>query len=222
MQNTHAGKAQSYDLGRPAYPAAFYDWFYDMFCREAVIADIGTGTGKVTQGFLERGSRVFAVEPDEDMRRILRTKLNGYANCTVLETCAEETGIPTGAVDLIFCGNSYHWFDRTQAVPEFKRILRESGRVNVVLANLGHGAGSPPPFRDGAFEAKELEFTIYQDWDTFLNGMLSTSFSPNPGDDCYVDYEQILRRFFDNHSRNELLKSEFRLCCTIGNVNDLI
>jgi len=96
MQNTHANKAQSYDLGRPDYPVAFYDWLYGAFglSRNAVIADIGAGTGKITKGFLERDNRVYAVEPDENMQRILASKLSSFSNCTVLGNCAENTGIP--------------------------------------------------------------------------------------------------------------------------------
>jgi len=98
VQNTHEGKAERYDLGRPAYPVAFYDYMYSEFglARDAVIADIGAGPGKIAQGFAERGSRVYAVEPDDGMRRIARERLSGFAECIVLGNTAEKTGIPTG------------------------------------------------------------------------------------------------------------------------------
>ena len=79
-RNTHAGKAENYDLGRPEHPEAFYDWLYGGFGLRpnAVIADIGAGTGKIARGFLERGGRVYAVEPDDDMRRIARERLRCF------------------------------------------------------------------------------------------------------------------------------------------------
>jgi len=223
--NTHAGKAGSYDLGRPEYPAAFYDYLYGEFglSSSTVIADIGAGPGKVTQGFLERGSRVYAVEPDADMRCILQERLNSFADCTVLGNCAEDTGIPTGCVDLIFCGNSYHWFDRARVVLEFKRILKPGTGANVVLAMLMDSRhNESPEFREGAFETKSLEFVKCQDWDTYLNGMLSASSSPNPGDDRFEEYCQGKKQHFDRHSRNGKLKTKFKLSCMIGNVNDLV
>jgi SAM-dependent methyltransferase len=245
MQNTHTGKAVSYGLGRPEYPAAFYDYLYGEFGlgRDAVIADIGAGPGKVTQGFLERGSRVWAVEPDEDMRRILRERLHPFANCIVLGNTAEDTGIPTGAADLIFCGNSYHWFDRARAVPEFRRILRARAGANVVLAQLN---GQPshseeliqvleayetprerphntaPPFREGAFAGKEFAFTVYRGYAALLHGVLSYSRSPRPEDACFEAFCQCVQQHFERYSRDGKLETKFKLTCMIGNVNDLM
>jgi len=223
MQNTHAGKAESYDLGRPAYPQAFYGYLYGIIGPDAVIADLGAGTGKVTQGFAERGSRVYAVEPDDDMRRILQARLSGFENCIVLGSCAEDTGIPAGAVDFIFCGNSYHWFGREQVIPEFRRILKPGADANVMIATLG---GPPenqsPPFRPGVFIAKEFVYTLHQDWAMYLNGVLSASFSPNPGDEGFEEYCQSRQRHFERHGKDGKLKTEFMLSCMTGNVNDLI
>jgi SAM-dependent methyltransferase len=241
MQNTHAFKAQSYDLGRPEYPQAFYDWLYGEFGlgQSAVIADIGCGTGKITKGFLERGNKAYAVEPDDDMRRIAQDKLSVFPGCTVLGNNAEDTGIPSVSIDLIFCGNSYMWFDRARVVPEFKRILKSNG-VNVILAKLhsinvqieglpqyeqpgpSRQANTSPPFKAGAFETKEFEYTLHQDWTAFLNGCLSTSFSPNPQNACFEKYCAVLRGYFDRHSQNETLETQFRLSCTIGSASDLI
>jgi len=242
-RNTHAGKAESYDLGRPAYPAEFYDYLYTIITPDAVIADIGAGTGKVAQGFLEKGSRVYAVEPDGDMRRIAQERLGRYDKCIVLGNRAEVTGIPTGCVDLIFCGNAYDWFDRARVVPEFRRILRRSDGVNIVLAWLRgsprkldelHNALKPyvkpadnkldqsPPFREGAFGTKAFVFTLYQDWNMLLNGLLSFSGSPNPSDDCFEAYCQTIKRHFERYSRDGKLETKFKLTCMTGNVNDLI
>ena len=242
--NTHAGKAESYDLGRPAYPEAFYEYLYGGFGlrSDAVIADIGTGTGKVTQGFLERGNRVYAVEPDDDMWRIAQERLGRHEKSIVLGNCAEYTGIPTGCVDLIFCGNAYDWFDRARVVPEFRRILRRSDGVNIVLAWLRgsprkidelHGALKPYvkpadnkldqslPFREGAFETKAFEFTLYQDWNTLLSGLLSFSGSPNPEDESFEVYCQTIRQHFERYSIDGKLETNFKLTCMIGSVNDL-
>lgn len=235
--NTHAGKAESYDLGRPGYPAEFFE----LIQPGIVIADIGAGTGKITQGFAERGNQVFAVEPDDDMRRIALERLRCYDNCTVLGTCAEDTGIPTGCVDLIFCGNSYYWFDRARVVPEFKRILKSSKGANVLLA---WQSGSPrksgklyeslglyrkpmdgrhdesPPFR--TYETNVFESTLYRDFTALLNGMLSASFSPGPGEDGFEEYCRIIKRHFERYSKNGKLETKFKLTCMIGNANGLI
>jgi SAM-dependent methyltransferase len=242
---THAGKAQNYDLGRPEYPEAFYAYVYGAFglCPDAVIADIGAGPGKITRGFLERANPVYAIEPDGDMLRILQSRLISFEKCTVLGNHVEETGIPTGCVDLIFCGNSYHWFDRARVIPEFRRILKPGEGANVILAwlrglpgksdelfaSLGryrkpldsrHDESSP--FREGAFRSREFDFAVGQDWGMFLNGSLSYSGSPNPGDDFFEEYCGALRRHFDQCSKDGRLETKFQLSCMTGNVNDLI
>jgi len=245
QRNTHAGKAESYDLGRPAYPAAFYEYLYGEFglAPDAVIADIGAGPGKVAQGFLERGSRVYAVEPDDDMRRIAQERLGRYDRCTVLGNRAEETGIPTGCVDLIFCGNSYDWFDRVKVIPEFRRILKPGTAANVILAwqngrprksDALHESLGPyikpmegrhdesQRFREGAFGTKAFESVLYQDWNAYLNGSLSFSGSPNPGDACFEVYCGVLRRHFERYSRDGKLETKFKLSCMIGNVEGLL
>jgi len=245
LNNTHANKAEYYDLGRPGYPAAFYDWLYGAFGlgRDAVIADIGAGTGKITKGFLERGNRVFAIEPDEDMRCILTGKLSLFENCAVLGNSAEDTEIPSDTIDLIFCGNAYDWFDRARVIPEFRRILKNSGGANVILATLGSIKNDGQltkalarfekpiegkqqnwsmPFREGAFVTQEFIYALDQGWSAFSNGLLSTSFSPNPGDDCFDEYVQVLKQHFDRYSCKHKLKTEFKINCKIGNANDLI
>jgi len=244
MQNTHAGKTEHYDLGRPAYPAAFYEYLYgEILGPNAIVADIGAGPGKIAKGFAERGSRVYAVEPDGDMQGILQDRLRRFGGCTVLGNSAEDTGIPSGAIDLIFCGNSYDWFDRARAVPEFRRILKSGGGANVALAWL---RGSPrncgelyealgslckpmdrrhneaPPFREGACENREFAFTLYQDLDALMNGMLSAAVSPNQGDGGYEEYCQAIRRHFARYSEGGKIETKFKLSCMIGNVNDLI
>ena len=249
--NSHAGRAVFYDKGRAEYPAAFYDWLYGELniSPNAVIADIGPATGKVTKGFLERGNPVYAVEPDEDMMRILQSRLGCYDNCTSIVNFAENTGIPSDAVDLVFCGNSYEWFERSKVIPEFKRILR-SGGPNVVLCNLSEGdpgrqinkfrahlnaatsAFTPPamsrtpntvaPFRPDCFTTREFIYDVYEDFDMLLNGSLSSAlYSPLPQGSDFDAYRQLFKVSFDKYSRNGKIKCEFKLICMIGNVDDL-
>ena len=90
--NTHAAKAKSYDIGRPEYPGVFFDFLYNEtgLKKDAVIADIGCGTGKVTRNFLERGSKVIAIEPDSDMLGIVNEKLKIYPNYSSFQRTAEK------------------------------------------------------------------------------------------------------------------------------------
>jgi len=245
-KNTHAGKAENYDIGRPEYPKDFFDYIYgELGLREnSVIADIGAGTGKIAKEFLGRGSSVFAVEPDKDMLFYLKRNLDGFEKAAIIEAAAENTGIASNATDLIFCGNSYMWFDRKKVVPEFQRIARESESNNIILARLGPGESNhtealleiekrfhkpnssrppniAPPFVSNKFTAKTFEFTFYQSCEQFLHGCLSMSAAPNDEDSDFEMYCNTLANLFAKHSRKDLLEENFNLSCIIGNTKSL-
>jgi len=218
--NTHAGKAESYEKGRPDYPEAFFDFLYGEagFRPGQVIADIGCGTGKVTKHFLARGGSVVAIEPDGDMLRIAMTKLSGYPNCQLFQGYAEDTGLAKGAIDHIFCGNAYHWFARDKTVPEFRRILREGG--SVAIATLG-GGNDVSAFLPGTFQEKTFTYVIHETPEQYLHGLLSVSSAPLPGDDAYEAFCSNIQTYFNKHSRNGALKVEMQLHCVIGGAENL-
>ena len=81
MDHTHRfdGKGELYDKARPCYAAGLLDFLKDELGLAAgcVGADVGSGTGIFTGQLLESGYRVFAVEPNGDMRRKAEEKLSG-------------------------------------------------------------------------------------------------------------------------------------------------
>ena len=245
MNNSHADKANSYDLGRPDYPSDFFDYLYGEigFSRNDVIADIGCGTGKITRHFLDYGNKVIAVEPDADMLNIANKRLAAYPNYISFQKTAEATGIEANSIDYIFCGNAYHWFDRKLVVPEFRRILRKGGKI--VLTTLGGGStfyddelseiinnfkkpapkrnlDMSPPFKSGMFSEKVFTYEISQTFEEFLNGMLSASYSPSALDKEYEPYCKAMKELYDKYKVNDKLVGKMQLHCTIGNAEDLI
>ena len=63
-------RVENYVKYRPGYPRAIIDLLQKEchLTTNAVIADIGSGTGKLTELFLNNGFRVLGIEPDADMR----------------------------------------------------------------------------------------------------------------------------------------------------------
>ena len=55
----------------PGYPPEILDLLKSEcgLTASSVIADIGSGSGKLTEIFLANGNRVFGVEPNADMRQ---------------------------------------------------------------------------------------------------------------------------------------------------------
>ena len=240
--NTHAGKAESYDLGRPEYPDTYFDFLYSEagFTSSDIIADIGCGTGKITKHFLDRGNKLIAIEPDADMLRIADKKLRSYPNYSSFQRMAENIGLGIGSIDHIFIGNAYHWFDRKLIVRELKRILRDNGTI--VIATLGNAQNGydteeitekykkdvlsrkpdmSAPFQPGTFVEKIFPFIIQETFDEFLHGLLSASYMPSVEDETYDPFCRDLKDWFDKHSHNDMMEVAMQLNCVIGYADNM-
>ena len=124
-----SNRVANYVKYRPDYPAAALDVFKNqMNLRDdSIIADIGAGTGISARMFLENGSRVFAVEPNEAMREAAAEFLRDFPGLTLIDGTAEKTNLAANAVDFVIAAQAFHWFDAANARAEFKRILRPDG-----------------------------------------------------------------------------------------------
>lgn len=63
-------RVQNYLAYRPGYPPALLDLLRTecRFSDSAVIADVGSRTGLLSELFLKNGNLVFGVEPNSEMR----------------------------------------------------------------------------------------------------------------------------------------------------------
>ena len=99
-----------------------------------VVADIGSGTGISTELFLNFGNRVYAVEPNADMRSKAEELLSANVGHASIDGTAEATGLPDSSIDLIVAGQAFHWFEPTATRREFVRIARP-GAVTALIWN---------------------------------------------------------------------------------------
>jgi SAM-dependent methyltransferase len=119
---------------RPGYPSAIRDVLRtECGLRPGhVIADIGSGTGFLSELFLKNGNRVFGVEPNEAMRQAGEEYLASYDGFASINGSAESTTLDDASVDFVSSGQAFHWFDQNAARAEFIRILKPTGWVVVV------------------------------------------------------------------------------------------
>ncbi|WP_336838677.1 class I SAM-dependent methyltransferase [Sphingobacterium siyangense] len=139
-----------YEKFRPCYPKEIIQVLKEQIGldKKWLVADIGSGTGLSTQLFLENGNDVFAVEPNREMRESLLHHFKTYRNLIALNATAENTSIESGCVDLIFAGQSFHWFDREACKREFARILTENGRIVLVWNQRDPGDAFQQEYED--------------------------------------------------------------------------
>jgi SAM-dependent methyltransferase len=134
-----SNRVADYVRYRPRYPEGVLD-FLRKECGlrpEHVIADIGSGTGFLSQLFLKNGNRVFGVEPNEAMRQAGEEFLGDYSNFVSVNGSAEATTLPVASVDFVTAGQAFHWFDPAAAQREFRRILKLPGWVVVLWNDRG-------------------------------------------------------------------------------------
>lgn len=122
-------RVDDYVRYRPHYPAEVLDVLRDDtgLTPAAVIADIGSGTGILSELFLRNGSEVFGVEPNAEMRRAGEELLREYPRFHSIAARAEATTLADASADYTVAGQAFHWFDPDQARREFARILRPGG-----------------------------------------------------------------------------------------------
>lgn len=205
------GKAEIYKKYRSSYPKDLIDYLYSEIglCKDSVIADIGSGTGKFSRLLLEKGSHVFCVEPNDDMRRIAENDLgdtNGFRNYISINAPAENTGLKEGSIDFVTSAQAFHWFDIGLFKSECRRILKNDGKVILVwnirdyeselikkdhilrkkycLSTRGLGKIDIPEdigsfFSNKTYEERTFRNDLIIDRETYIGMNLSRSYSPS-------------------------------------------
>lgn len=251
MDNTQrfSGRAEVYTAARPDYAPALLESLYAQYglSAGAVIADIGSGTGKFARQLLARGSLVLGVEPNADMRAIAERELGSYANFRSVNGTASETTLAAGSVEAITSAQAFHWFDPEEFRRECLRILRPGGRIVLVWnsrdmaapvnresetvfarfcpAFQGFSGGMKQDdarivrFFRGRYERISFPNPLFYDRERFVKRCLSGSYALREGDAGYEGYLSALEALFDRHAKNGTLEVPNRSTAYIGKLN---
>ena len=243
-----SSRVENYIKYRPGYPQAVLDTLKDDcgLTEASLIADVGSGTGILTELFLRNGNRVWAVEPNREMREAAERQLRSYPGFQSLAGRAEDTTLPEGSVDFVAAGQSFHWFDRQKARTEFARILRPGGWVMLVwndrqttstpflaayeqllqtystdYEKVNHKQLDDLQLLGEFFQPhgfKEKVFDNQQDFDfSSLKGrLLSSSYAPEPGHPNFENVLQELERIFQSHQVDDKVAFEYKTIMYYG------
>jgi SAM-dependent methyltransferase len=222
-------KAEVYAKYRPSYPKDILEILGVQigFTKEKIVADCGSGTGILSRIFLDNGNLVYSIEPNDEMRSFAEKDLYQYPKFVSVNRVAENTGLPSGSIDLVTAGQALHWFDREKARGEFARILKPSGYVMIIYNERKKEDGmmddydqiidrnaskSETPDIDTEyltkfFDSKDYkEFTVPNeqvlDYDGLIGRATSASYLPSRNDPGFDSLEKDLRRLYDTYQKN--------------------
>jgi SAM-dependent methyltransferase len=128
--------ADDYDRLRPGPPEAAVDWLLPARCDVAV--DLGAGTGLLSRALARKVAEVVAVEPDERMAAVLRSRSPGLR---VLLGKGEAIPLPDASADGVFVSSAWQWMDPDGATREIARVLRDQGRFGLIWTSRDREAG---------------------------------------------------------------------------------
>jgi ubiquinone/menaquinone biosynthesis C-methylase UbiE len=129
--------ADEYERARPEYPRKAVERAAAELGLgpDATVLDLGAGTGKLTRLLRERFAHVVAVEPDDEMRRLVPGDARGGS--------AERIPVTDGEVDAVFVADAFHWFDADVALREIARVTGPGGAL-ALLWNTWWEREEPP------------------------------------------------------------------------------
>jgi ubiquinone/menaquinone biosynthesis C-methylase UbiE len=97
---------------------------------DAVVADVGTGTGFVAMGLAPQVGKVFGFDASPEMLNVARRNLAAFPNVELRQSPGDHLPLPDGALDAAFA-NMYlhHAPDPAGAIKELARVLRPGGAL---------------------------------------------------------------------------------------------
>ncbi len=236
-----SNRVENYLKYRPGYPDEIIAYLgkNTTLHKNCVIADIGSGTGKLSELFIRHGYQVHAVEPNSKMRHAAEKFFKNNKKYISLNGSAEAIPLADNSVDMIVVGQAFHWFETESAVKEFRRILNKNGFIILIWNNrdiIAHGLmrdyerllqqygndykqirsiyyGTRGMKR--LFKSEDVERVVFDYKQVFdfpgLKGRLeSSSYCPLPGTDTYNNMIIKLGEIFNKHAEDNKVKITYK------------
>lgn len=235
-----SSRVENYLRYRPGYPEAILNLLQHEcgLTPAAQIADVGSGTGILSEMFLKNGNVVYGIEPNAEMRAAGERVLREHSQFRSIAGTAEATTLEDHSMDFITAGQAFHWFNLEKARKEFARILQPGGWIVLVwnrrktggrpfledyeqllrkfgtdYAEVSYAADKEQRVRSffgrGALARKTFPNQQSFDWDGLKGRLLSSSYTPEPGHPNYQPMLKALDRLFRAHATDGTVVFEY-------------
>lgn len=119
--------AAYYDKYRPGYPNELVDCIIRNSCIQpgARILEIGAGSGKATELFVNRGYSMHCVEPGENLALAGMQKFGGTGRVSYAISRLEDWKEPPGYFDLAISAQAFHWVPKPLGFQKCAQALKQ-------------------------------------------------------------------------------------------------
>jgi ubiquinone/menaquinone biosynthesis C-methylase UbiE len=241
-----SSKAQVYDRYRPNFaPEAIAD-LKDVISLpdDALVLDVGAGTGMLSRHLLRHFETVIALEPNPEMRAAA-TQRDNFSRCGYLAARAEAISLASNSVNLITAGRVMHWLQPEPTRAEFRRIAKPGAWLAIarlrildddflqamrILRTPENGFRTretdPMPgdvpfeyyFANKSYQTITCSHTHRQNFDAFLGGLQSGSYAPDRDHPRYPNFLRAARETFKQFSHAGIMKLQLETRIHYGKI----
>ena len=118
--------AELYDTYRPSYPAPLVEQILSTtgIPNGGRILEIGSGTGKATMLFAQRGYSILCIEPGKHLAEIARKKLATFSKVKFQVTTFEDWESKGDLFDLVISAQAFHWVTQEIRYEKTAHVLK--------------------------------------------------------------------------------------------------
>lgn len=235
-----SSRVDNYARYRPSYAQAAIELLRARcgLTHGAAVADVGSGTGILTEQLLARGAQVSAVEPNDRMRGAAEARLGSRAGFHSIAGTAETTSLAAESIELYVAGQAFHWFAPAAARREALRIVKPGGfgallwnehppegsafldgyqalllRCAAEFEGIAARRSDEPAMRDffgGAMECATFANPQVYSFEALRGRLMSSSYAPETGHPKHEPLMSGLRALFDAHARDGVVEFPYR------------
>lgn len=210
---------------------------------QGVVADVGAGTGLLTQHFVGKVKKVFAIEPELEMRNFAHGFIGDRQDIDYIDGVAENTTLESHSVDLIIAANAYHRFQPEPTLNEFRRILKPNGMLAVFSYHDEHNFvrdtlrvcnnehynqrltatrhEEPVQYFYGDAISSRYLFTQEQSetWDDYWGAIGAGMESPDESEEWFITFQEAHRQRFNDMATSGRITVKYSTEVWLGQPN---